>query len=97
MSGLCGGPRRQECSWRQRPFAPWMSPRLCNWPVPAGLRLRSCRAFRTCSNEGIGEPLALMRDVQRPIDPFFYNHLCRPYVGLDLIEVSVVGDGPIAP
>ena len=91
MSGLCDGLRRQEFSWRQRLFTPWMSPRLCDQPVPGGLRLRYCRASRTCGDEGIGEPMALMRDAQRPIDPFFSDHLCRPYVGLDLTEMPVVG------
>ena len=74
-----------------------MSLPRCDPPVPAGRRLRHCRAAWTCGDEGIGEAVTLMRDAQRPIDPFFYDHLCRPHVGLDLIEVPVVGDSPIAP
>jgi hypothetical protein len=93
MSGLCDGPRHQEFSWRQRRFAPWMSRPLCDRPVPAGLRLRYCRTSRTCGDAGIGEPVTLMRDAQRPIDPFFYDHLCRPHVGLDLIVTPVVNSG----
>jgi hypothetical protein len=73
------------------PVSPWMSPRLYDRPVPAELRLRYCRASRTCVDEGIGEHVAVMRYAQRPIDPFFYEHSCRPHVGLDLTEVPDVG------
>jgi hypothetical protein len=97
MSGLCDEPRRQEFSWRQRPFSPWMSPRLCDRPVLAWRRLRCCRASRACGDAGIGAHVALMHHAQRPIDPFFHDHLCCPHVGLDLIELPLVGHGPIAP
>ena len=74
-----------------------MSPRLCDRPVPAELRLRYCRTYRTVGDQVIVEHVAPMREAQRSIDPFFYDHLCRPHGSLDLIEGSVVGDGPIAP
>ena len=51
---------------------------------------------RSRGNGLIRERLAVVGDPHRSIDPFFHLHLGRPDVVADLIELPVVGYGPIA-
>ena len=91
--GLCGG----RSLGGDRPVAiPWM---ICSG-LDGRLRQSACLQPRRLAgprgNGLIRERLAVVGDPHRPIDPFFHLHLGRPDIVADLIELPVMGHGPIA-
>jgi hypothetical protein len=70
-------------------------PRRDRAPRDLGLG-RLSHSLGTSGDGAIVQWSAVVRDPPRPIDPFFHLHLGRPDVVADLIELPMVGYGPIA-
>ncbi len=96
MSGLCSGLRRVAFLFRQKPFAPRMIRCRLDWALRAVDCWGISRTHRTRGDSRMVEPPALMCDAERPIHAFFHQHVGRPDIGLNLIELPVVGHSPIA-
>ena len=96
MSGLCDGRRRAWFACRPQASAPRMIP---SWRdrAPSGVDREDMGCLHgTCRNDVIGERPTVVGDPHRAIDPLFHQDMGRSHIGLHLIELPVVREGPVA-